>query len=40
MSLRFPLTMGYLDTLDNESSNKYKKFLKIENKFIYIFFYL
>jgi folate-dependent phosphoribosylglycinamide formyltransferase PurN len=29
---RDPLTMGYLDILDNEFLNKYEKILKIEKK--------
>jgi hypothetical protein len=38
---RDPLTMGYLDILDNEFSNKYEKILKIEKKnLIDMFFYL
>jgi hypothetical protein len=31
---------GSLDNLDNGFLNKYEKILKIENKFINIFFYL
>jgi hypothetical protein len=36
---RDPLTTGYLDNLDNEFSNKYKKKIKIE-KIIDMFFSL
>jgi hypothetical protein len=32
--------MGYFDNLDNWSLNKYKEILKIEKKFIDVFFYL
>jgi hypothetical protein len=32
--------MGYLDNLDNEFSNKYKKNLKIEKNLIDMIFYL
>jgi hypothetical protein len=31
---------GYLDNLDNESSNKYEKILKIKKNLIDIFIYL
>jgi hypothetical protein len=31
--------MGYFDNFDNESQNKYKKFLKIEKNHIYIDIY-
>jgi hypothetical protein len=37
---RDPLTMGYLDNLDNGSPNKYEKNLKNRNNHIYMFFYL
>jgi hypothetical protein len=37
---RDPLTMGYLDNLDNEFSNKYEKNLKNRKKLIDMLFYL
>jgi hypothetical protein len=37
---RDPLTMGYLNNIDNGSPNKYEKILKIEKKIIDMFFYL
>jgi hypothetical protein len=37
---RDPLTMGYLDNLDNEFSNKYEKKIKNRKNLIDMFFYL
>jgi hypothetical protein len=34
------LDNGYFDNLDNRFLNKFKKILKIEKKFIYVFFFL